>query len=51
MILTGNENELLIGLVLGWITLALALFLILSVRRGGRVRRYGDPINHGLLLV
>ncbi len=51
MTLSGIENELLIGLVLGWITLTLALFLINIVRRWGRVRRYGDPINHGLLLV
>ena len=49
--MTGNENMLLIGLGLGWITLALGLFLYLRVRRWWRKRHYGKPINHGLLLV
>ena len=49
--MTGNANMLLNGLVLGWITLALGLVLFLGVRRWWRLRRYGDPINHGLLLI
>ncbi len=49
--MTGNGYTLLNGLVLGWITLALGLFLFLGMRRWWRLRRYGDPINHGLLLV
>jgi signal transduction histidine kinase len=51
MTMTGNENMLLIGLGLGWITLALGLFLYHRVRRWWRKRHYGKPINHGLLLV
>jgi len=49
--MNGNGDMLLNGLVLGWITLALGLFLFLGVRRWWRLRRYGSPINHGLLLV
>lgn len=51
MTMTGNANMLLIGLVFGWITLALGLFLYLRVRKWWHKRRYGNPINHGLLLV
>lgn len=46
-----TANTLWVGLVLGWITLALGLFLFFKGRGWWRRRRYGDPINHGLLLV
>lgn len=49
--MTGNLNALLVGLGLGWLTLALGLFLFFRIREWWRRRRYGDPINHGLLLV
>ncbi len=49
--LTGDSNTLLVGLGLGWITLALGLFLFLRIRELWRTRRFGDPVNHGLLLV
>lgn len=49
--LTGNSNTLLVGLGLGWVTLALGLFLFLRMRDWWRSRRFGPPVNHGLLLV
>lgn len=47
----GSPVALLLGLVLGWITLALGVLLFQRARRWWRRRRYGDPIDHGLLLV
>jgi len=49
--LPGDSNTLLVGLGLGWITLALGLFLFLRIRGWWRTRRFGVPINHGVLLV
>jgi signal transduction histidine kinase len=46
-----NPNALWVGLGLGWLTLALGLFLFHQARQWWRRRRYGDPIDHGLLLV
>jgi len=46
-----DTNTLLVGLGLGWITLALGLFLFFKGREWWHGQRYGDPINHGLLLV
>lgn len=46
-----NFAALLTGLGLGWISLALGLVLYFGVRRWLRNRRFGDPINYGLLLV
>ncbi len=46
-----NTNLLLLGLSFGWLTLALGLFLFHTGRAWWRRRRYGDAINHGLLLV
>ena len=46
-----NPTTLWVGLGLGWLTLALGLFLFHQARELWRKRRYGDPINHGLLLV
>jgi signal transduction histidine kinase len=42
---------LLIGLMLGWVTLALGLWLFGKVRQGWRRQRYGEPIDHEALLV
>ena len=47
----GNTNYLLIGLVLGWLTLALGLLLYRGVRKWWHNRRYGTPIDHSVLLV
>ncbi len=44
-------NTLLPGLLLGWLTLALALWLVRLGRRWWYVRRYGPPIDHSALLV
>jgi signal transduction histidine kinase len=46
-----NWGALGLGLGLGWVTLALGLILLQPARRWWRKRRYGEPINHGLLLV
>jgi signal transduction histidine kinase len=49
--MAGSTNIFLIGLGLGWITLAMGLLIVFFVRGRWRKRRYGDPVNHGLLLV
>jgi signal transduction histidine kinase len=46
-----NTSVFLIGLSLGWITFLLGLFLLLRLRGWWRKRKYGDPINYGLLLI
>lgn len=50
-VMTVNSNPFLVGLLVGWISLAVFLFLILRVSRWWRSQRFGDPINHGVLLV
>jgi len=50
-VLDGKVEYLLIGLVLGWLTLALALLLYRGVRGWWHDRRYGPPIDHSVLLV
>jgi len=42
---------LMIGLALGWLTLALGLVLYRAVRRYWHTRRYGPPLDHGVLMV
>ena len=49
--MAGNTNALLVGFGLGGITLALVLALFNRGRGWWRKRRFGDPVNHGLLLV
>ena len=49
--MAGSTNIFLIGLGLGWITLAVGLLIFFYVRGWWHKRRYGDPVNHGLLLV
>jgi len=49
--IAGKTHTLWVGLGLGWVTLALGLFIIFQARGWWRKRRYGKPINHGLLLV
>lgn len=44
-------GEYLIGLVLGWLSLALELLLYRGLRRWWQRRHYGPEIDHGLLLV
>ena len=39
------------GLALGWLTLALGLALYRAVRRYWHTRRYGPPLDHGVLMV
>lgn len=43
--------EYLLGLLLGWSSLALGLLLYRGLRRWWQRRRYGPEIDHGLLLV
>jgi len=42
---------LMIGLALGWLTLALGLALYRAVRRYWHTRQYGPPLDHGVLMV
>jgi signal transduction histidine kinase len=44
-------NEMVVGLVVGWLTLALAMVLYRGARRWWRLRRYGTPIDHNVLLM
>jgi hypothetical protein len=41
----------IIGLLLGWLTLAVGIIIYLAVRRWWQRWRYGAPIDHGLLLI
>lgn len=43
-------NSLIIGLILGWFTLAIALLIYRSARQWWRTRYYGDAIDHSALL-
>jgi len=49
--MTGISNPLLVGMILGWISLVLGIFISLRVSRWWRKWYYGEPVNHGLLLV
>jgi signal transduction histidine kinase len=49
--MTDYTTTLLIGLGLGWVSLVLGFYLYFYVGRWLRGRRYGDPINHGVILV
>lgn len=42
---------MLIGLILGWFTLAVGFFGYRATRRWWRLRRYGTPIDHNALLM
>jgi signal transduction histidine kinase len=46
-----NSGILLIGLALGWLTLALGSLLYRGVRRWWRLWRYGTPVDRSALLV
>jgi len=46
-----KNQALIIGLSLGWLTLALSLLLYQTVHRWYRLWRYGAPIDHSRLLV
>lgn len=43
-------NFLIIGLILGWLTLAAALLLYRGLRQWRQTRRYGESIEHSALL-
>ena len=45
------SQAVVVGLVLGWISLATTFFLAVQLRRWWRRRRYGDPIDHNSLLM
>jgi signal transduction histidine kinase len=47
----GETNSLVIGLVLGWITLVLGLLLYRGARGWWRKRQYGVPLDHSVLLI
>jgi signal transduction histidine kinase len=47
----GETGSVLIGLVLGWFTLAVSVLVYKAVRRWWRLRRYGTPIDHNALLI
>lgn len=46
-----ESGMIIIGLVSGWLTLALGLLIFRWGRRWYRLRRYGSPIDHSVLLV
>ena len=47
-----EKNEtLVVGLALGWLTLALGLLLYQRVRKWWRNQRYGTPIDYSILLM
>jgi len=45
-----ENGMLLIGLALGWLTLALGFLLYRGAHRWWRTRRYGAPVDHSVLL-
>lgn len=47
----GQTGSWVIGLALGWLSLAAALVLYRGIRQWWRRRRYGAPIDHNALLV
>ena len=46
-----DTSLLLIGLALGGLTLMVGLGLFVAMRRWWRSRRYGPPVDYGLMLV
>lgn len=46
-----KSETLVVGLALGWLTLALGLVLYRRVRKWWRNRRYGMPIDYSILLM
>src|SRR4030043_502251 len=44
-------GNVIIGLILGWLTLALGAVFYLAARRGWRRWRYGTPVDHSVLLM
>ncbi len=49
--MTGNTGYILIGLALGWLTLAVVFLAYRTVRGWWRLRRYGMPADHNALLM
>ena len=46
-----ESGTLVLGLALGWISLAVGILLYRAVRRWWRLRRYGTPVDHNALLM
>ena len=49
--MSSNATGVIIGLALGWFSLALGLLLHRALRGWWRARRYGPPVDHSVLLV
>jgi signal transduction histidine kinase len=49
--MTERTISFIVGLVLGWIILILLILLCIFLRGWWRKRKFGKPIDHGLLLV
>jgi len=49
--MNGQIGNVTIGLVLGWLTLALGVVFFLAARQGWRRWRYGAPVDHSVLLM
>lgn len=47
----GEISFLIVGLVMGWFSVAFGIIIYIQVRRWWRKRRYGESIDHSLLLV
>jgi signal transduction histidine kinase len=47
----GKSGTLMLGLALGWLTLALGMWLYRGLRGWWHNWRYGAPVDHGVLLV
>jgi len=46
-----ENGTLVLGLALGWLTLAIGILLYRAVRRWWCLRRYGTPVDHNALLM
>jgi len=49
--MNGQMGNVIIGLMLGWLTLALGAIFYLAVRQWWRRWRYGAPVDHSALLM
>jgi signal transduction histidine kinase len=47
----GNPADWLIGLILGWLSLALVWLIVRLILGWWRNRRYGTPVDHSVILV
>ena len=49
--MNGKVEFVIVGLALGWLSLALVFLLDLGVRRWWRRWQYGAPVDHSALLM